>query len=184
LPPFLTCGVIMLVLLYMILLLAVVTDLSSHRIPNALSLGGIVVALTLHILQTGVDGAVTAILGMLAGFFLFLPLYLIKGMAAGDVKLMAAIGAFVGPKLALLIAAWTLMVGLLLALLYVTCFTKGGKAMAQRYVTMFKTFFYTRKLVYIRPEQGDAGMVHFPYAVALLFGTATGLWWVKGSLLG
>ncbi len=54
--------------------------------------------------------------GLLAGFFLLLPLYLLRGMAAGDVKLMAMVGAFLGPQAALHVALLTYLFGAPLAL--------------------------------------------------------------------
>jgi len=53
---------------------------------------------------------------MATGFFLFLPLYLLRGMAAGDVKLMAMVGAFLGPQAALHVALLTYLFGAPLAL--------------------------------------------------------------------
>ncbi len=85
-------------------LLAVVAasiDLASRRIPNrliALGLAGALVA------QCALPGPHTGFAAWLAGAAtgagLLLPFYLVRGMAAGDVKLMLAIGAWVGPTLA------------------------------------------------------------------------------------
>lgn len=96
-------------------LLAVVAasiDLASRRIPNrliALGLAGALVA------QCALPGPHTGFAAWLAGAAtgagLLLPFYLVRGMAAGDVKLMLAIGAWVGPTLALHIALATFVVG-------------------------------------------------------------------------
>lgn len=105
-------------LLLWLLLQAAVTDLALRRIPNVLVLSGLLIAMALH-LRTGDAGAWlgTGLAGLAAGFFLFLPLYLLRGMAAGDVKLMAMTGAFVGPGMALQIALFTCLIGGVLALL-------------------------------------------------------------------
>ena len=94
-----------------------VTDLAVRKIPNVLVLTGFVLALILHLLQ-GVHWTplLTWMAGALAGFFLFLPLYLLRGMAAGDVKLMAMVGAFVGPLAALQIGLLVFLIGGLMAL--------------------------------------------------------------------
>jgi prepilin peptidase CpaA len=54
--------------------------------------------------------------GLSTGFLMFLPLYMLRGMAAGDVKLMAAVGAFSGPTLAFHICCLTWLIGGVMAL--------------------------------------------------------------------
>ena len=101
---------------------AAVTDLAMRKIPNVLILSGLLLALILHLLAGQPWAPVTQWLaGCLAGFFLFLPLYLLRGMAAGDVKLMAMVGAFGGPLAALQIAALSYLIGGVLALLLLLC---------------------------------------------------------------
>ncbi len=50
-------------------------------------------------------------LGWLTGLLLFLPFYMLRGMAAGDVKLMVAVGAWLGAGMALRIALATFVLG-------------------------------------------------------------------------
>ena len=96
---------------------AAVVDLARRRIPNMLLLTGWGAALPLHLLApeagTALLGALT---GALCGLLVFLPLYLLRGMAAGDVKLMATVGLFVGPYDALQVAVITCCVGGVMAL--------------------------------------------------------------------
>jgi prepilin peptidase CpaA len=97
---------------------AAVTDLAMRKIPNVLILSGLLLALILHLLGGQHWAPVSQWLaGSLAGLFLFLPLYLLRGMAAGDVKLMAMVGAFSGPLAALQIAVVSYLIGGALALL-------------------------------------------------------------------
>jgi prepilin peptidase CpaA len=87
-------------------------DLHERRIPNVLVLVGLALAFAV---QWGLHGAGLGIqrwtLGLLTGGGLFLPLYLLRGIGAGDAKLMAAVRAFVGPELALEIALVTCVMG-------------------------------------------------------------------------
>lgn len=96
---------------------AALTDLALRKIPNVLILSGLLLALMLHLLA-GPPWAPLShwFAGVMAGFFLFLPLYLLHGMAAGDVKLMAMVGGFTGPGPALKIAALAYAIGGVLAL--------------------------------------------------------------------
>jgi prepilin peptidase CpaA len=76
---------------------AAINDLASRRIPNLLLLSGLVVALVLHAISPHPGPALlSCVAGMLTGLLIFLPFYLVRGMAAGDVKMLATIGAFTG----------------------------------------------------------------------------------------
>jgi prepilin peptidase CpaA len=104
------------VLLAMLVLLAAATDLLWRRIPNLLTGGGLLAALVLHLLDGGGRFPLAWLGGALTGLALLLPLYLLRGMAAGDVKLMAMVGAFTGPTLALHISLATFIIGGVMAL--------------------------------------------------------------------
>lgn len=96
---------------------AAVNDLATRKIPNRLLLAGLAVALALCILSAEPGRSLSSALGgMVAGLFLFLPFYLVRGMAAGDVKMMAVVGAFAGPEDALAIAVLTWCAGGVMAL--------------------------------------------------------------------
>lgn len=81
-----------------LVLLAGTYDLRYRRIPNWLSLSGIVLGLGCNTLLLGLAGLRGASLGLLCALAIYVPLYLVRGMGAGDVKLMAAVGAMAGPK--------------------------------------------------------------------------------------
>ena len=85
------------ILLASLLAVAVWTDQRANRIPNLLTGIVLVSGLVLRTALDGVDGLGFAALGVVAGFVIFLFPYLRGGMAAGDVKLIAATGAYLGP---------------------------------------------------------------------------------------
>jgi len=100
-------------------LAAGVFDLRYRRIPNWLNLSAIALGLALNILLFALHGAVVALLGVGCSLLVYVPLYLLRGMGAGDVKLMAAVGAIVGPMNWLCIFLFTALLGGLVSLLYV-----------------------------------------------------------------
>jgi prepilin peptidase CpaA len=111
-------------LLASILGLALVTDIRARRIPNRLILAGLLLALGWHALgppgnwtfdgfAPGSVGIVGGIVAFIATALAFLPLYALRIMGAGDVKLLAVVAAFFGVT----VSAWTQLVGLSLCVL-------------------------------------------------------------------
>jgi prepilin peptidase CpaA len=103
-------------LLCVLVLIAVFFDVRSHRIPNWLVLAGLVIGIAYHsFLATG-WGLAYSLKGVAVGFGVFFPIYLLRGMGAGDVKLMAMVGAFLGAASTLGAILMTLMAGGVLAI--------------------------------------------------------------------
>ena len=100
-----------LVALALTIVAAAWTDFHEWRIPNRLLAPSAAAALMLSIFLPGGQGVMLSLLGAVAGIVIFLPLYLLKGMGAGDIKLMGVIGLYVGPDLTLDIALLTALIG-------------------------------------------------------------------------
>jgi prepilin peptidase CpaA len=95
---------------------ACVWDLRTQRIPNALTLSAAVAAIVFHAATAGWSGAGFSVSGWLVGTLIFFPFFVVRGMGAGDVKLLAAFGAWLGPRDVLYAAAATAVIGALFAL--------------------------------------------------------------------
>jgi prepilin peptidase CpaA len=74
-------------------------DLRSRRIPNWLTVPGLLLGIALRAATGGWIGLKAALLGAGLGLLLLLPFVLLKALGAGDWKLAGALGAFVGPGL-------------------------------------------------------------------------------------
>jgi prepilin peptidase CpaA len=101
------------------------SDLRTHRIPNRTVLAGLAAAAALHLVaqvfgtqSLAGERAWSPLLGLLAGGALLLPLYMLRLFGAGDVKLMAMVGAFVGAPTVLWATLYTFVAGGLLAATY------------------------------------------------------------------
>src|SRR6476619_6596132 len=86
--------------------LACITDFRSRRIPNVLTFGASAAAIVFFGLTNGWAGSLWSLAGWAVGCGLFLPWFLLGGMGAGDVKLLAALGAWAGPGNAIGIALY------------------------------------------------------------------------------
>ena len=90
---------------------AAVYDVRWRKIPNWLTLSALVGGLVLQIVRAGLAGVPVALGGALLGLCVLLPFYVIGAMGAGDVKLMAGIGALVGPHALVSVAIYGALIG-------------------------------------------------------------------------
>ena len=102
------------------LALAAIIDARQRRIPNWLSFGLLLGGLGRATASGGAGGLEHALLGMLAGGTLPLALYALSALGGGDVKLLAAIGAWVGSGPAVLIFMVEAVLGLGIVLIQAT----------------------------------------------------------------
>jgi prepilin peptidase CpaA len=101
-----------------ILLLAAFIDLLTNKVPNILILPSLLLAFLLAYLNGGAGLLLNSILGAGVGFLVLLYPYSKSLIGAGDVKLMAVVGAFLGPKLVLLAVLYASVFGGLIVLIY------------------------------------------------------------------
>jgi prepilin peptidase CpaA len=159
-------------LLFALLFIASAFDLRQRRIPNRLLAIGLIGALAWH-LSSGNPSALlsTYLAGFAVGLVMFLPLYVLGGMAAGDVKLMATVGAFTGPALAFQISLATYCAGGLMALAIVLA--KGRARAALHNVGTILTPIIMRMggTPLARDSAPAPSVGGMPYALAITLGT-------------
>jgi prepilin peptidase CpaA len=88
-------------------LAACAADCRSARIPNVLTVVGATAGVAFNLVVGGPSHAFWSLGGVAAGMVLFFPFFALGGLGAGDVKLLAALGAWLGPIGAL----WTALYG-------------------------------------------------------------------------
>lgn len=160
--------------LSLLLIAAAISDLRSRRIPNVLVLGGLLfgIAYNIALPPTPQTSFLFPFAGILVGFFIFLPLYLIRATGAGDVKLLAMIGAFLGPLATLNSAIATFIVGGVLALAY--AIQRGTASRMVENLVVFMRLGVLGALAgspsipRLAPEK-SAGRL--PYAISIALGT-------------
>lgn len=157
---------------------AAVIDLRTRRIPNWLTLSAILLGLILQGITSGLHGLILALLGLLVGAGLFFIPFALGGMGPGDVKLMAAVGVFLGPKDTLWAVLLTGVAGGVLALMWAVLHGRVGRAF-QRTGNLVGAAIDPRR----RAAQGGMPSLEkdanwsIPYGVAIAFGVALALWW-------
>jgi prepilin peptidase CpaA len=142
-----------------LVVLAARTDVRARRIPNALTGPAIVLALSAHFAFEGWSGLRGSLLGMLVAGGVMLPGWLLRFTGAGDVKLMAAVGAwFAFPQA---------VIATLLALV-------AGGVVAIVVAARLAAWVVRPGAVAASPPPGSG--VRFPFALAALAGSICGLW--------
>ncbi len=104
------------IVLLIILLLAVLMDFCCDRIPNSLIVTGMALAFWAQGSSCGMQGIMQAILGMAAPIILLFVLFRIGTLGAGDVKLLAVAGAFLGLQDSMLCIIVSFVIGAVLSL--------------------------------------------------------------------
>lgn len=99
------------------LLTAAYFDYCERRIPNAVTLPLLFGGLALQGIYFGIDGLMNSFLGAAVGGGLFLLLYFFNAMGAGDVKLGAAVGCWLGIRFAAVALFYTILIGGLMAII-------------------------------------------------------------------
>jgi prepilin peptidase CpaA len=84
------------VIIVCITLAAAFLDMRTRRLPNWFTVPVCIGGLLFHVITSGTTGLVTALGGFATGFGILLVLWLIGGGGGGDVKLMGALGAWLG----------------------------------------------------------------------------------------
>ncbi|WP_052808275.1 A24 family peptidase [Methyloterricola oryzae] len=163
-------------LVCLLVIAATIVDFLTHRIPNALCVSGLAAGLLLLSFLHGWGGLLNSLAGFATGLCIFLPLYAIGWMGAGDVKLMAATGSLLGWPVSLLAVGLSSGVGSLIALCLIGL--RGGLgAYLARYWLMFKCLLLTGLCSYTPPRPASAATLRFPYAIAIALGTLGALAW-------
>lgn len=157
------------IILIIIVAIATFHDIKSRRIPNWLIIAGLTSSLFYQTFSG--YGFTFWLTGLGVGFLCFLPLYVIRAMGAGDVKLMAAVGSFIGGIAAFQTVLLTLLAGGALALL-VMLWNRSWKLVFQNIGLMTANMTIaamTRQLPKAEAPVKSAG--NLPYGVAIAAGT-------------
>jgi|SRR6185369_315605 len=160
--------------LIVLLVAAAVIDYRSYRIPNWLTVGGMLLGLACSAILPSPDhtGLVWALGGLAVGFGVMLPLYALRILGAGDVKLMAMAGAFLGAFGTLYAILFTFIAGGVLAV--ALALTHGALLRMLgnvKNVVQFMTFSIMGGVRPAAPIEAGASIGRLPYGISITAGT-------------
>src|SRR5215207_7552353 len=119
-----------------LLAVACVADLRTRRIPNLLTMSAAGGALLFHLFTGGWAAAGWSLAGLFLGALLFFPMFALRGMGAGDVKLLAAVGAWLGPGQVAIVALATSIAGGVIAVVVALAYGYLRKALLNLYLML------------------------------------------------
>jgi prepilin peptidase CpaA len=152
-----------------------IADLRTRRVPNALTFGAALAAAAYFLVTGGIAGLGQAVGGWAVGLLLFLPLFALGGLGGGDVKLLAALGAWMGPTAALWVGLWAAVAGGPLALIVAV----SAGYLRKAFSNVWSLLLFWR-ISGLRPHPtlnlSNAGAPRLPYAVPIAVGLLVTLW--------
>jgi len=157
------------------LLAIVLTDTVRCKIPNVATVIMAFTGFTLNYLNADLNGFAFSLMGMLLGSGLLLVPYSMRGMGAGDVKAMGALGALLGPAVIFQVFLYTALAGGGLAVLYYL-FAGQLTARLNAWRMAFFTFMATKDRNILKPVPVGK-RIKFPYAAAIALGYCAFLYW-------
>lgn len=168
-----------LLLLCALLLTAALFDLARHRIPNPLLLLGLVLAFYVQLALPMGGGLWATLAGVGVASVIMLPLYLLRVMGAGDVKLLAMVGAFLGPLDTVGAILGTFVAGGVMSLLYALRARAMGR-LASNLAVMLRGALVSVTLG-MRPvmDKPAESLGRMPYGIAIAVGTIAYLYYAN-----
>lgn len=147
-----------------------INDFTYRRLPNLLTITSALIGLILQGWLFGGAGLLDGLAGGAAALALFFPFFIVSWMGAGDVKLLIAVGVYLGWPLGLLADALTLGIGAGAAF-GILAWQGGLGRYLRRYASMVKCLLSTGQFAYVPPAPEETASARFPYAFAIALGT-------------
>ena len=154
---------------------ACVTDLRTRRIPNVLTIGAALAGLVFQFATGGVEALGQAALGWLLGALVFLLPFALGGLGGGDVKLLAALGAWLGPADALWLVLYTGVAGGVMAVAVSARYGYLGTALQNVKLLLCHWQVAGIKALPEITLEGSGGP-KLAYAFPILMGLVTSVW--------
>jgi len=154
------------------LVVAAVIDGWMLKVPNWLTFPMIATGWAYSTWYFGLEGLGWSLLGTVVGLALLLPLYSIGGMGAGDVKLLAGVGAWVWPMATLYAFCLSAVLGGVIAMLMVLS-RRAWRKHSSQFVSIFNEVMTVRCPVQLSALAAErkSTMLLLPYGIPIALGS-------------
>jgi prepilin peptidase CpaA len=150
-------------------------DLRTRRIPNVLTFGAALAGLGYHVVTGGLSAVASSAAGWALGALVFIVPFALKGLGGGDVKLLAALGAWLGPADVIWVALYTGVAGGILAI--VVALTYGYLRQALSNVWLLLCHWRVAGMTPVAALTLESSRApKLAYAVPILMGMVMVLW--------
>lgn len=154
---------------------ACITDLRNRRIPNILTFGATAVGIVFHAIVPGGESVTTSLVGWLVGVAVFFVPFALGGLGGGDVKLLGALGAWLGPAGIIWAALYTGVAGGVMAIVAAVASGYFRKALSNVYLLLAHwRVAGIRALPQLTLETSEGPRL--AYAIPILAGTMVAIW--------
>jgi prepilin peptidase CpaA len=144
----------------------VMSDLRTRRIPNVLTGPAILSGFALNLWAFGSTGAQASVAGFGLAILILIAPFAAGGVGGGDVKMMAAVGAFLGPHMVLLSLLFGIMLGGVFAAVHLARIARLREKLTDLY-RMIANATLSRSLAPLRVSTTAPGAVVLPYSIPL-----------------
>lgn len=169
-------SVVQLVAVALLAVLGAGWDLARRRVPNVLTFGAAAAGIVYFAATDGTSGLTSSLGGCAIGFGLSVPLFAVGALGAGDVKFLAAFGAWLGPAGALAAALWAAILGGAMAVLVAAAHGYLGRAL-RNVGTILNLWLVTGPRRIEGLTLDDAPGPRLAYAVPIAAGAVVALFW-------
>ncbi|MGE5472155.1 MAG: prepilin peptidase [Bacteroidota bacterium] len=164
------------IMLNVLLALAVVYDLRERRIPNFLNACGLALALSMAAYRGGWEGLSDSLAAALVGLLVFFPFFAVRMIGAGDVKLFAVVGGFVGLGALLPVWFYTVLAGGLLGIVSVLLSRSFPQFISNMRMLLFSLLYHAPGPEISLADIAARTSARIPYALAIAAGALTWMW--------
>jgi prepilin peptidase CpaA len=149
--------------------ISLIEDLQHQKIPNVVTYPTMALAMVYYSLSSGFDGFSFSAGGLALGIAFFIVPYLLGGMGAGDVKLMGATGAVLGPRGICIASILIILSGGVYGMILFAMHPRYTASFLRRMWATIRTFVLTRQLIFI-PWGKDEKQPVVRYAIPIALG--------------
>jgi prepilin peptidase CpaA len=149
-----------------------VSDFRTNKIPNMLTMPFTLFAIVFHSFNSGLNGFLFSTVGMMTGIGLLLTFYLMGGLGAGDVKLMGAVGSFLGAKAAVGAIFFIALIGGLYSLALILIRREVFRGFFHEKLRVLSSMVMLRHYIPLQTETSGR-KPRLKYGIAIALGTIT-----------